>query len=64
MIKELGELYHLIKAMNEAGFAMLVEAAKDIASHKRYRKESIEEVKKSQFDSDIDQVLAMVNCHA
>lgn len=60
MIKELGILYRLIKVMNDAGLALLIEAARDITSRQQFRNE--EEVDKLlDFDAQVNQVLEMVN---
>lgn len=63
MIEEIYKLYQLIKQMNNAGYEALCEMAVQILSHERYKKENIAEIKVSQLDSDIDQVLAIANSH-
>ena len=67
MFRELGILYKFIKMMNDAGINMLIEAAKDIVSRKKFCKDVVPEdsdnceTDLTKLDKDFDKVLSMVN---
>ena len=65
MFRELGILYKFIKMMNDAGINMLIEAAKDIVSNKKFCNDVVPEdsgsCELSELDKDFDKVLSMVN---
>ena len=63
MFRELGILYKFIKMMNDAGINMLIEAAKDIVSNKKFCNDVVPEDSDS-YETDLtklDKVLSMVN---
>ena len=65
MFRELGILYKFIKMMTDAGINMLIEAAKDIVSNKKFCNDVVPEdsdsCELSELDKDFDKVLSMVN---
>lgn len=67
MFRELGILYKFIKMMNDAGINMLIEAAKDIVSRKKFCKDVVPEdsdsceTDVSELYKDFDKVLSMLN---
>lgn len=65
MFRELGILYKFIKMMNDAGINMLIEAAKDIVSNKKFCNDVVpkdsDSCDLSELDKDFDKVLSMIN---
>lgn len=61
MIEEIYTLYKLIKQMNNAGYDMLCEVARDIISHEKYKKETVAQIKTSRIGDDLDEAVAMAN---